>query len=185
MSQIRWTLDELAEESTLHLNDAGDSKRIRWRPNGRQIRYYTTLGLLDRPFGGRGQKVSYGPKHLLQLLAIKRLQHQGLKLSEIQPVLAGLSAERLAELLGFSQAWLKAVEERLPEPEEKPRRDTNFWATVPAVPKSESLELRSCFQIELEPGVTLTLDQKRAAEMTPQQLQQLANDMARVWRNRT
>jgi len=61
MSEKYWKLEELADKSQQFLSDEGESNRIQWVPNGRQIRYYTTLGLLDKPFGGRGSGATYGP----------------------------------------------------------------------------------------------------------------------------
>ncbi len=184
VNELRWNLSELADESSRFL-DEGDSKRIRWQPNGRQIRYYTTLGLLDRPFGGRGQKVSYGPKHLLQLLAIKRLQHQGLKLAEIQPVMAGLSQERLAELLGLPQNWLDHLDTAAPAEEPLPdRHQTAFWAAPPTPPQRATPEIKTCLQVEIEPGVILTIDQSQATHLPPEALEDLTADIRRIWRQR-
>lgn len=187
MTELRWNLTELADESTRYLDDAGDSKRIRWRPNGRQIRYYTTLGLLDRPFGGRGQKVKYGPKHLLQLLAIKHLQLQGMKLAEIQPVLAGLSQARLTELLGLPQNWLDNLETSETADTDEPlpdRRQTAFWAAVPQHREPPKPEFKACLQVEIEPGVTLTIDQSHTRNMPPEALEELTAEIRRLWRQR-
>ena len=43
-------------------------------PDARTIRYYATLGLIDRPEAFRGRTALYGARHLSQLVAIKRLQ---------------------------------------------------------------------------------------------------------------
>src|SRR4051812_31134874 len=71
------------------------SGRVREVPDIRTIRYYTTLGLLDRPSEMRGRTAYYGPRHLLQLVAIKRLQAEGLPLVEVQQRLAKASDENL------------------------------------------------------------------------------------------
>ncbi len=59
----------------------------------RNIRYYRTLGLVDAPEGG-----GYGEKHLLQLIAIRLLQAQGLPLRRIRELLFGRSIEELREV---------------------------------------------------------------------------------------
>jgi len=59
----------------------------------RNIRYYRTLGLVDAPAGG-----GYGEKHLLQLVAIRLLQAQGLPLRRIRELLFGRSVEELREV---------------------------------------------------------------------------------------
>ena len=54
--------------------------RIRDLPDSRSIRWYSTIGLVDRPLGTRGRNALYGPRHLLQLVAVKRLQAAGREL---------------------------------------------------------------------------------------------------------
>jgi DNA-binding transcriptional MerR regulator len=97
----RWTLAELGEkvEEALSVDYEGQSNgQIRDVPNARTIRYYTTLGLIDRPAEMRGRTALYATRHLLQLVAIKRLQLEGLALSAIQERLAGATNEALARL---------------------------------------------------------------------------------------
>jgi MerR HTH family regulatory protein len=93
-----WTLDELAERVDAALSvgyDGQSSGRVREVPDQRAIRYYTTLGLVDRPIARRGSTVLYGRRHLLQLVAIKKLQARGLPLARIQLELAGATDEQL------------------------------------------------------------------------------------------
>ena len=59
----------------------------------RNIRYYRTLGLVDAPEGG-----GYGEKHLLQIIALRLLQAQGLPLRRIRELLYGRSLEELREV---------------------------------------------------------------------------------------
>ena len=76
MQEPRWTLDELAErvETALAVDYHGQpSGRVRAVPDRRAIRWYTTIGLIDRPVAHRGRTALYGPRHLLQLVAVKRL----------------------------------------------------------------------------------------------------------------
>ena len=74
------------------------SGRVRDVPDLRTIRYYTTLGLLDRPAAMRGRTALYGARHLLQLVAIKRLQARGLSLAAVQERVVGLSDAALRRL---------------------------------------------------------------------------------------
>ena len=62
-------------------------------PNIRAIRWYTQLGLVDRPTSA-GPAAAYGPRHLRQIVAIKRLQAEGLARVEVQQRLAGLGDAR-------------------------------------------------------------------------------------------
>jgi MerR HTH family regulatory protein len=61
----------------------------------RNIRYYRTLGLLDAPVGSYVK--SFNEKHLLQLLAIRIYQAQGLPLRKIRDELYGKSEEELRQ----------------------------------------------------------------------------------------
>src|SRR3954468_22885713 len=93
-----WTIDELGAQVALALSvdyDGPPNGRVRDVPDRRTIRYYTTLGLLDRPAEMRGRTALYGRRHLMQLVAIKRLQARGLSLSEVQQRLVGLGGAAL------------------------------------------------------------------------------------------
>ena len=99
MEDARWTLDELAErvDAALAVDYAGQSSgRVRDVPDRRAIRWYTTIGLIDRPVAYEGRAARYGVRHLLQLVVVKRLQASGLSLVEIQQRLAGATDTQLA-----------------------------------------------------------------------------------------
>lgn len=152
----RWTVQEIADLSRRFLSEEGSSKRVRWEPTPRLIRYYTTLGLVDRPFGVRGHTVYYGPRHLLQLLAIKALQLAGEPLSAIQERLQGLPDSMLQRLAGLPEEWLQNVED------EEDRQE--FWLERPqydTVDQSDSEFQLPIQGLTLAPGVTLLLDRKR------------------------
>jgi DNA-binding transcriptional MerR regulator len=67
-------------------------------PDRRTLRYYTTIGLLDRPLAMRGRQAVYGERHIHQAVAVKRMQAAGLSLGEIQTRLAGLPTPELAQV---------------------------------------------------------------------------------------
>jgi DNA-binding transcriptional MerR regulator len=96
-----WTLGELTARvaAALAVGYRGQSSgRVRDLPDRRAVRWYTTLGLVDRPGAMRGRTALYGRRHLLQLVAIKRLQAAGRSLAEVQEELAAASDERLEHL---------------------------------------------------------------------------------------
>src|SRR3954454_6298528 len=100
-AEALWTIDELTEAVAAALAEGyggPPNGRVRGVPERRTIRYYTTLGLIDRPAEMRGRTALYGRRHLLQLVAIKKLQARGLSLAEIQQRLLGLPDEALREL---------------------------------------------------------------------------------------
>ncbi len=113
--------DELSSE-VAHLLDeyclagASQDNRVSAVPDIRTIRYYTSLGLLDRP-RMEGRQARYGKRHVLQLLAIKSLQAIGLPLSEIQARMYGLSDAELESLLtSLSRGRQKKKEQQVVRP---------------------------------------------------------------------
>jgi len=158
-----WNLEELCARVALALavDYTGQaSGRVRDVPDQRTIRYYTTLGLLDRPAAMRGRTGLYSVRHLRQLVAIKRLQTHGLSLAEIQKRLVGLSDEALQEIARVPPA----LEEQEPagiEPgtaedggEGAGRRESAFWTAVPTSPA----QCPEIVEIALAPGVNLRLE---------------------------
>lgn len=114
-----WTLDQLTERvwAALSVGYSGQaSGRVRELPDQRAIRYYTTIGLVDRPSAMRARTALYGRRHLLQLVAIKRLQAGGRTLAEVQRELAGATDAQL-ELVARVPA---TVEPRAPAAGEAP-----------------------------------------------------------------
>ena len=134
-----WTLDELTRGVAAALAvdyDGQASGRVRDVPDQRAIRYYTTLGLVDRPAAMRGRTALYGPRHLLQLVAIKRLQARGLSLAAVQAELAGVGEadlERIARVPpappGEEAPRASGARASRASGEDAPRR---FWAASPA-----------------------------------------------------
>lgn len=103
---MKWTLEQLcweveAELDRRGLRQAQPDGRVNAAPDIRTVRYYATLGLVDRP-QREGRDVRYGPRHLLQLLAVKALQAQGVSLAEIQAQVYARSNPELESLLQSS-----------------------------------------------------------------------------------
>ncbi len=144
-----WTLPELTErvDAALAAEDGAiPSGRVRDVPDARTIRWYQTTGLVDRP-EHRGRTAMYSERHLLQLIAIKRLQQQGLPLNEIQARLAGLDDDALAAIVGL---------EREPRPAASARR---FWTQQPAPAPSPEPSRRTVVDvIWLRDDVRLLID---------------------------
>jgi hypothetical protein len=140
-----WTLDELVARVSAALGAAdypgAPNGRVREVPDKRAIRWYTTIGLLDRPAGMRGRTALYGPRHLAQLVAIKRRQAQGRSLAEIQAELVGASDDALMQLAGVEGAEASAR----PAPA---ARDA-FWAHPVSAPAPPPVH-------DEQPGAVLT-----------------------------
>ena len=91
------SLQELVAEAAVLLSEAAidqPSGRVSDVPTVRTVRYYASHGLLDKPAAHRGRAALYNHTHLMQLLAIKRLQAQGLTLEQVKSV-------RFAECISF------------------------------------------------------------------------------------
>jgi DNA-binding transcriptional MerR regulator len=159
-----WTLDGLSARVALALavDYAGSANgRVRDVPDVRTIRYYTTLGLLDRPGELRGRTALYGRRHLLQLVAIKRLQAQGLTLQQVQERLLGLTDGDLERI-----ARLPAEVEAPDTPAATPvlaTRDRAFWKAAPT-PPAEPEPPRLPQGIPLSDDVMLLLTPARPAD---------------------
>ncbi|MFM8414761.1 MAG: MerR family transcriptional regulator [Planctomycetota bacterium] len=145
--------------------DGARSGRVRDLPDARTVRWYQTLGMVDRPAAFRGRTALYGRRHLLQLAAIKKLQSANLPLADIQRGLAGKTDSELARSGGVTLKAADAIIERavlvrsqaavadlaaVVAGRESPpsRRATAFWkakpiANPPAVPVSASAAMQS------------------------------------------
>jgi|SRR5689334_22265690 len=126
--QASYTLDELAEavngwcDRHQVVPASGQSGE---RVTGRNIRYYRTLGLVDAPSsGGEG----YGEKHLLQLVAIRLLQAQGLPLNRVRDLLFGRTLEELREV---RQRGLAEMHLAQPTRLQLPSARAEAWGVTP------------------------------------------------------
>ncbi len=164
-SRVRWTIAELSDRVVAALAASGyqapANGQVRAVPDLRTIRYYTSLGLLDRPLEMRGRTALYGPRHLYQLVAIKRLQAEGKALGEVQSALAGLDDRALARVAQVPADALVAEPEEMSADES--RRAGAFWSAAPApVARAERSPSRAArivhvAKIQLGPGVQLEI----------------------------
>lgn len=138
------TLDELSEEvghllTRYALLGAQQDNRVSPVPDARTIRYYTTLGLIDRP-RINGRQAIYGRRHVLQVLSIKALQAINLPLAEIQTRLYGRNDTELETLLASLAEFWKQKE----QDEQK---------------KAEPIRSTVWHEIEIEPGVKIMVQE--------------------------
>jgi len=122
-----WTLAELVAQVAARIAALPPPRngQVRAIPDERTVRYYGTIGLLDRPSAMRGRTALYGAKHVAQVVAIKRLQAAGRSLAEIQqlwptlddPTLARMSGVELAAAprpAGRAEFWKREAREQAP-----------------------------------------------------------------------
>jgi DNA-binding transcriptional MerR regulator len=174
-----WTIGELAmavEQALATTAYPGQkSGRIRDVPDRRTIRYYATIGLLDKPAEMRGRTAYYGRRHLLQLVAIKRLQASGKSLVEIQTALAGADDSTLAKWSVLpKESWESTASEASSATSDVPPVAANasapparedFWAAAPAATRPEpaakdapSTSIASALHLKLMENVTLVIE---------------------------
>lgn len=160
---MTWTLDELVAKAAELLSVSSveqGSGRVRETPDRRTARYYTTLGLLDRPAEFRGRVGLFGPRHLWQLMAVKRLQSRGEPLKAIQQRLLNASDAELRSLAAPPPGALAADLARAPE---SPRA-RSYWHEAPAErAPSDSPPPATFTGLALDEAVTLTLSAARRA----------------------
>jgi len=177
------TLDELCARAALALADgyAGSpNDRVRDLPDARTVRYYGTLGLLDRPTI-QGRTAYYGRRHLLQLVAIKRLQTNGLSLGEIQERLLGRSDAELAKVARLSKDM------DVPDaPRVKSARRAAFWKETPAEPlPAEAAREKPLQAVRLSDEVMLLVPLTRTPdEFDLQAVQAAAGPLLKLLRTR-
>jgi MerR-like DNA binding protein len=159
------TIRELAAtaaEAVAAADVRGASRRVTELPDERTIRWYSTIGLLDRPVGSRGRTALYGERHVLQLVAIKRRQAEGRTLAEIQSELVGATDRTLRHIAGIPvpprpaaapRAVALAPSAAAPAGDPREASGRRFWGERPiAAPTPELLS-----GLELGGGVVLVL----------------------------
>jgi DNA-binding transcriptional MerR regulator len=148
MEQQEFPLEGLLEIANRALGDTEQkSARVQERPDVRTIRYYASLGLLDKPLYFQGRTAFYGERHVAQLVAIKRLQAQQLSLQEIQHRILGLSDEAIYQLAGLAMSKPAA-----------PVRKRHWTALPIPLPEELPLEVKQTLRLTLSPTVSLTIE---------------------------
>jgi DNA-binding transcriptional MerR regulator len=158
------TLSEFAAVAANAVQASGavpDNRQAKPIPAERMVRYYTARGLLPRP-GTRGRALTYGRTHLLRLVAIKRLQGQGLSLDQIAERLEGMSAAELESLAAIPPSAMPAD---LGDPPTAPARAAGrFGETAPETRLPEApaaaapAAVTNLLAVRLSDTVTLLID---------------------------
>jgi len=117
---------------------------VREAPDARTVRYYQTLGVLDRPLRYDGRRALYGRRHLLQVLCVKLLQARGLSLAQVQQALAAASTAQLEAAVADALGAAPPLPSPSPPPAPRAPAPVSSWHTV-----------------ELAPGVLLSVDHSR------------------------
>lgn len=164
---------------------SGESRRVRWNPTERLVRYYTTLGLVDGPAEMRGRTAYYSQRHILQLMAIKRLQAEGETLEAVQAQLAGLTDEQLQELAQLPENWTEQLEQASPESGVVPRSKQPFWKQAApeqawVVKKPKATSEFGHQGIELAPGMILMVNTATYPNLDAASVRAAASELIRL-----
>src|SRR3954470_21963050 len=101
-----WNARGLAAHVTALVDAAGmrpTNASARAAPTARSVRFYVANGLLDRP-EGTGTAATYNYRHLLQLLAIKIRQREGVTLEVIKREMGAFTGDALERRVATSLA---------------------------------------------------------------------------------
>ena len=88
LTDTEWDLEGVCVQAAdvLAATGAGATDaRVRDVQDARTVRYYQSIGLLDRPVRYDGRKAIYAYRHLLQMVCVKLLQAQGLLTKRQRP----------------------------------------------------------------------------------------------------
>jgi DNA-binding transcriptional MerR regulator len=153
----QWTLTDLVTEAAAHIAKlpAPKNGQVRAVPDDRTIRYYGTIGLLDKPSAMRGRTALYNRRHLAQVVAIKRLQTMGRSLAEIQTLWPTLDEHTLARMSGIALG----AAGRAPARKEFWKREpaTIVAPTARSAPSSVHATAPVELRLELTPHVAITI----------------------------
>lgn len=97
-------VSELAEHVRRILAESGPTQErgtVSEVPDERTIRYYLSEGLISPAEEKQGTASVYGYLHMLQLLAIKKLQAEHLPIRKIRELVSGRSERELERLVGI------------------------------------------------------------------------------------
>jgi DNA-binding transcriptional MerR regulator len=154
--------------------------RVAAIPDARTVRYYQTLGILKKPLRYKGRSAVYGYQHLLQLIAIKLLQREGLTLAQIQNAMIRLSLKDLEQQL---QKALLAGDAPSPAPKKRIGPDklspismgkireplpsdcdesTRNW--IPIYQRIRGHEARDLIAAEILPGISVMIDPHKVTD---------------------
>lgn len=94
-----WSLDDLVAQVNQQLPQVLPvDGRAREEVTSRLVRYYTTERLIDEPLK-MGREARYHTRHLLQILVIRKLLAEGLKVSGVGNLVRRHSDEQLHQML--------------------------------------------------------------------------------------
>lgn len=108
-------LADAAAQLVLQVVPAQNRGNVSDLPDERTVRYYLAQSLLSEPLGRKGSASIFGYHHLLELLVIKQLQSQNMRIKQIREQLTGKSTAELEALLEISGSTAPLAEFEPPD----------------------------------------------------------------------
>lgn len=161
-SGCSWFLEEFAElvnQLLPEFLEGSGNNKVTERVNPRSIRNYTSLSLIDEPHKS-GKYAQYHYRHLVQILAVKKLLAQGYGTTTIERLLAAKSDRELESLLtGGVELQVQTTNPALDYLEQlRSRKQVTAPPAVPKVSTSHRAAARSTSEwvrIEILPGLEI------------------------------
>lgn len=149
--------------------------QVRDVPDARTIRYYASLGLVDAPAEMRGRTAFYSRRHLLQIVAVKRLQAAGKALVEVQQQLVGLTDRALEAIAKLPADIEQPAVTNAPKEGSSPLpavAPAAFWAVAPAPVHTPPQSIARTLQlVRLSDTVSLVIE--ASEPITPERAEAL------------
>jgi DNA-binding transcriptional MerR regulator len=195
-------LPEFARISEEVLSELGiEQKRgtVSLVPDERTIRYYLAEGLIQPADEKQGTASVFAYKHLLQLVAVKKLQAEHLPIRKIRELVTDKDEQQLESLLGVNASARKGTDDKEAKRylESLLAPSMSFGAiqsapqeTAPLSPAAEAPRRDSSVswqRVEIEPGLELHIrsDYKPAvAARTKGLTERIRTAISRYWRER-
>ncbi len=129
------------------------TKQVRYKvtdiPTKRTIQYYVHKGLISKP-GRRGRRIAFSYRHLLQVLAVKKLQNDYLPLRKIAEIMGSSSERELENILTGERRVLSSLR---PSDSPSPNPFCTSWRRV-RIDDHIELSVEEGFDL-LDPSVDL------------------------------
>lgn len=127
-------MDELLDVANYYISlivPNQPSERVSNKLTERNVRYYINQGLVDRPIGKQGLAALYAYKHLLQLIALKKLQSSYLPVKKISAL---IKEKTNAELFAI------AVEQPVEKDKQSENTALSFLNSISSPPSASDRE---------------------------------------------
>lgn len=197
-------LPEFARVAERILSELGIEQErgtVSFAPDERTIRYYLSEGLIQSADEKQGTASVFGYKHLLQIVAVKKLQAEHLPIRKIRELVADKDEQQLESLLGLTAAsgsknkineaktYLESLLTTSTQFQGSPDHSSSKqYRSLPSAAQQSSSEQTASWQrVEIEPGLELHIRSDYAPPTSSARTRNLADRIraaiTRLWRS--